>query len=144
MVLIILPRLVFIFVGILLFILSARFLPHNQNLEQQQQWKISILFSIGFFVISFIFFCAGGILKFSSDDQNIQLLSIEDYIRSFSDLVLEVSCFGIYPAILLLFLGYRKFSYAPWLKVDLQTGADSFDSVIAYARKFFDHFRRPG
>ena len=124
-------------IGFLLFIVLVRFFPRNHNLQQNQQWKISILYSIGAFITSFLLIIAIWIFVLLTAHADNILFSIKELTISLSNTLLVASWLSIYFAIPILFLVYKKFKYAPWSIIHLQIGAHIFDSLLAYIQKLY-------
>lgn len=133
-----LPLFAITIIGFLLFIVLVKFFPRGHNLQQNQQWKISILYSIGAFITSFLLIIASWIFELLTADISNTLFSIKELIISLSNTFLFASCFSIYFAIPILLLVYNKFKYAPWLTIHLQDGAHLFDSLLDYIKKIIN------
>jgi hypothetical protein len=135
---------VFLLVGILLFAVIARSLPHDENIELNQQWKIAILFAINAFGLLLLAIFVIGFAVFAQRGSGSNELSIMDLVILLIQAVLSASCLGIYLAIFIMVMVYWKFRISPWSSHDLQTGAFLFDKLIKPLRRITGRFRRVG
>jgi hypothetical protein len=129
-------------VGLFLFIVIVMILPHKENVEQTQHWKISILYGVGSFFLWLLITAAMSFFDIFTADTSLSGASL--VISSIRGAILPGSCIGIYFAIFIVVMVYWKFRSAPWTSLDLQTGESFFDSIVNRLNKIVEWFRRAG
>jgi NADH:ubiquinone oxidoreductase subunit 6 (subunit J) len=128
--------------GLFLFIVMVMVLPHKENLEQTQQWKISILYAAGSFLLWPLIVTVIYLYEIFTESTSLPISSL--FVSIMTRAILPGSCIGVYFAIFIFLMIYWKFRTAPWSSLDSQAGASTFDAIVNRFTKIVKGFRRAG